>query len=158
MPVGHKKRGMAMKIALFDIECGQIVFLPNDFRIQGSEAHVRRDLLTGDVVLSHACDSWKSFFERADATDIPADFMLHREQSLPAGEPFEGWTDPNAAAQHGKLGQGAPMTLAAFRNTVEFDQLRRAVDEGGLSFDAAVQMISEILQSQAGERGDDVAR
>lgn len=147
-----------MKIALFDIGCGQIVFLPNDFRIQGSEAYARRDLLTGDVVLSHARDSWESFFEKADATDIPADFMLHREQLLPAGEPFEGWTDENVAAQRSKLDQNAPMTLAAFRNTEEFNQLRRAVDEGGLPFDAAVQMISEILQSRAGEWGDDVAR
>lgn len=147
-----------MKITLFDIGFGQIVFLPDDFRIQGSEAYVRRDLLTGNVVLSHIRDSWESFFKKADATGVPADFMLHREQSLPAGDPFKEWRDVSAAAQHSKQDQNAPLTLEAFRNTVEFSELRRAVDEGTLSFDAAVQMISEILQCQAGERGDDVAR
>lgn len=32
------------------------------------------------------------------------------------------------------------MTLAVFRNTLEFDPLRRAVDEGRLSFDVALNL------------------
>jgi antitoxin VapB len=49
----------------------------------GTEVGIRRDPLTGDVVLSAKPDSWGEFFAAADAADIPPDFMTERDTSAP---------------------------------------------------------------------------
>lgn len=70
---------------LFTTGRSQAVRLPKEFRFQGTEVLIRRNLKTGEVVLSPKPTSWQSFFELADRTDIPADFMNSRED-LPAEE------------------------------------------------------------------------
>lgn len=59
--------------------------LPIEFRFQGAEVFIRRDPATGDVILSAKPASWDAFFELADKTRIPADFMTERAD-IPADE------------------------------------------------------------------------
>jgi antitoxin VapB len=56
-----------------------------EFRFPGTEVFIRRDPTSGEVVLSAKPTSWQEFFELADRTEIPSDFMLDRED-LPAQE------------------------------------------------------------------------
>lgn len=70
---------------LFTTGRSQAVRLPMEFRFQGTEVFIRRDLNTGDVVLSAKPTSWTEFFDLADRTSIPADFMADRED-IPAEE------------------------------------------------------------------------
>ncbi len=70
---------------LFITGRSQAVRLPMEFRFQGSEVFIRRNLETGEVVLSPKPTSWQAFFDLADRTDIPADFMTEC-QDLPAEE------------------------------------------------------------------------
>jgi len=62
----------------------QAVRLPAEFRFEGTEVFIRRDPVTGDVVLSRRPHrSWKSFFALRDQTDIPEDFMAKRGDGPP---------------------------------------------------------------------------
>ena len=59
----------------------QAVRLPAEFRFDGvDEVFVRRDTVTGDVILS-ATDrmvGWDDFFSLRDHTEVPAEFMDDR--------------------------------------------------------------------------------
>lgn len=68
---------------LFTTGRSQAVRLPMEFRFQGKEVFIRRDEKTGEVVLSAKPASWKEFFELADQTNIPSDFMAAREDLPP---------------------------------------------------------------------------
>ncbi|GHT92438.1 antitoxin [Betaproteobacteria bacterium] len=70
---------------LFTTGRSQAVRLPMEFRFQGTEVFIRRDPKTNEVVLSPKPATWQSFFELADRTEIPTDFMAERED-LPAEE------------------------------------------------------------------------
>lgn len=76
---------MSATAKLFITGRNQAVRLPMEFRFQGAEVFIRRDPNTGDVVLSPKPASWQEFFELADRTEIPADFMADREDQ-PAEE------------------------------------------------------------------------
>jgi len=45
----------------------QAVRLPSEFRFEGSEVFIRRDLTTGDVILSRRPETWGTFFELASS-------------------------------------------------------------------------------------------
>lgn len=68
---------------LFTTGRSQAVRLPMEFRFQGTEVFIRRDMKTGEVVLSAKPSSWKEFFDLADQANIPLDFMNHREDLPP---------------------------------------------------------------------------
>ncbi|MHC8346711.1 antitoxin [Pseudomonas sp. RT6P73] len=70
---------MSTTAKLFVTGRSQAVRLPKEFRFQGSEVFIRRDLHTGDIVLSPKPASWSEFFALADRTKIAADFMADRE-------------------------------------------------------------------------------
>jgi antitoxin VapB len=53
----------------------QAVRLPSDFRFEGSEVYIRRDAVTGDVLLSSRPQSWEGFFSLADTIGVPDDFL-----------------------------------------------------------------------------------
>lgn len=74
---------MARTAKLFRNGRSQAVRLPAEFRFEGDEVFVRRDANTGDVILSKKPDSWKEFFELADKTEIPLDFMADRTDKPP---------------------------------------------------------------------------
>ncbi len=59
----------------------QAVRLPAEFRFDGSdEVFIRRDAVTGDVILSarRANQSWRGFFALRDQAEVPTDFMRDR--------------------------------------------------------------------------------
>lgn len=73
----------------------QAVRLPAEFRFEGAEeVYVRRDAVTGDVILSAkpASSDWSGFFAFRDQTQVPADFMVDRplNRALDLPDPFEG--------------------------------------------------------------------
>jgi antitoxin VapB len=74
---------MTATAKLFAAGRSQAVRLPKEFRFQGTEVFIRRDLNTGEVILSAKPASWQEFFELADSTEIPPDFMSEREDLPP---------------------------------------------------------------------------
>jgi len=73
----------------------QAVRLPADFRFEGTEVFIRRDPLSGDVILSRKPDSWDGLFALQRESDVPADFMGPADRdTCPADrDPFEGWEE-----------------------------------------------------------------
>ena len=57
--------------------------LPSDYRFEGSEVFVRRDLATGDVILSRRPESWGDFFVLLKTVDVPEDFLSERGDAPP---------------------------------------------------------------------------
>ena len=76
---------MATIAKLFITGRSQAVRLPKEFRFRGTEVFIRRDINTGEVVLSAKPVSWQEFFDLADCTEIPSDFMADRD-NMPAEE------------------------------------------------------------------------
>jgi antitoxin VapB len=80
---------MSHKTAKLFVNGGsQAVRLPAEFRFSGSdEVFIRRDAVTGDVILSAtpASNSWREFFSLRDHSGLPADFMNER----PLNEPLK---------------------------------------------------------------------
>ncbi|MGH8206602.1 MAG: antitoxin [Steroidobacteraceae bacterium] len=63
----------------------QAVRLPAEFRFSGAEVHIRRDAITGEVILSPKAGggSWAGFFALRDQVDVPPEFIADRP-----------WNDP----------------------------------------------------------------
>src|SRR5271165_2204529 len=68
------------KAKLFTIGGSQAVRLPAVFRFEGSEVDIRRDPVTGEVVLSKPTRSWDDYFDWARTLDLPDDFLEKRDQ------------------------------------------------------------------------------
>ena len=60
----------------------QAVRLPLEFRFEGGEVYIRRDPVSGEVILSPKPSSWQEYFALADHTPVPADFLADREQQI----------------------------------------------------------------------------
>ena len=58
----------------------QAVRLPAEYRFEESEVYVRRDPMTGDVILSRRPESWQDFFELMNSVDVPGDFLSDRSE------------------------------------------------------------------------------
>ena len=68
---------------LFKHGGSQAVRLPHEFRFEGTEVSVRRDPITGDVVLSTQAGTWSNFFAlRAELGGAP-DFLVERDDQPP---------------------------------------------------------------------------
>lgn len=59
----------------------QAVRLPMEYRFEGSEVYIRRDPVTGDVILSRRPASWDGFFALDATTAVPADFMSEADRN-----------------------------------------------------------------------------
>jgi antitoxin VapB len=85
---------MGQTAKLFQNGKSQAVRLPLSFRFEGSEVNIRRDELTGDVILSRKPESLQEFFAFARKlnTDIPSDFLGEDERRTAPQDrdPFEG--------------------------------------------------------------------
>ena len=68
------------KAKLFTTGGSQAVRLPADFRFEGDEVEIRRDPITGDVVLSKPLASWDEYFDWVRRLDLPADLLRERDQ------------------------------------------------------------------------------
>lgn len=68
----------------------QAIRLPIEYRFEGHEVYIRRDPMTGDVVLSRRPDSWASFFALDAVTEVPMDYMsdADRGQDVHTRDPF----------------------------------------------------------------------
>ena len=75
----HWKEAMT-KAKLFTTGGSQAVRLPAEFRFEGDEVEIRRDSVTGDVVLSKPIASWDEYFDWVRALDLPSDFLRERDQ------------------------------------------------------------------------------
>lgn len=88
---------------LFMNGASQAVRLPMEFRFEGNEVYVTRDLSTGDVVLSTRPGArvWGEFFELLRAVDVPDDFMLDRPLNVVPFEPgvFDNETPASLVGQ-----------------------------------------------------------
>lgn len=80
---------------LFSNGRSQAVRLPAEYRFDGSEVFIRRDALTGDVILSRKPDDWSGFFAALKGIEIPQDFLNpdDRANGEHRPDPFEGWED-----------------------------------------------------------------
>ena len=61
----------------------QAVRLPRDYRFDCTEVYIRKDPDSGDVIISEKPATWDGFFKLRAQTDIPDDFMLERDESVP---------------------------------------------------------------------------
>lgn len=73
---------------IFTTGRSQAVRLPMEFRFEGKEVFIRRDPVTGDVILSRKPDSWQGFFDVLANTEAPDDFMDERRQTRSKRDPF----------------------------------------------------------------------
>ena len=79
---------MKVRVAkLFSNGGSQAVRLPAEFRFEGDEVLVRRDPVTGDVVLSSKpeANTWATFFAVRDSEAMEPDFLDER----PGNEPLD---------------------------------------------------------------------
>jgi antitoxin VapB len=76
---------MSRTAKLFKNGRSQAVRLPSEYRFEGSEVYVRRDLATGDVILSRRPESWKDLFALliTNTIEVPEDFMADRQDTPP---------------------------------------------------------------------------
>ena len=68
------------KAKLFTTGGSQAVRLPAEFRFKGSEVDIRRDPVTGEVVLLKPMRSWDDYCDWARTLDLPDDFLEKRDQ------------------------------------------------------------------------------
>jgi antitoxin VapB len=68
------------KAKLFTTGGSQAVRLPAEFRFEGDEVEIRRDPVTGDVVLSKPIASWDEYFDWVRTLDLASDFLRERDQ------------------------------------------------------------------------------
>jgi antitoxin VapB len=62
----------------------QAVRLPAEFRFDDeTEVYIRRDPVSGDVVLSRHPGDWDEFFDLIARLNIPQDFMATRHDAPP---------------------------------------------------------------------------
>ena len=73
----------------------QAVRLPAAFRFKASEVSIRRDPITGDVILSEKPAGWGTFFENLQASAGTDDFLDANERLTPPADkdPFAGWKE-----------------------------------------------------------------
>lgn len=70
----------------------QAVRLPAEFRFEGKEVLIRRDPVTGDVILSGRHPDWDRFFALLEKANVPEDFLSpeERDQGPHDRDPLEG--------------------------------------------------------------------
>jgi len=82
---------MTKTAKLFTNGRSQAVRLPREFRFDGKEVFIRKDEMSGDVILSRKPGDWQEFFDLIDSIpeDERRDFMLDRHDPPPGrGDPF----------------------------------------------------------------------
>lgn len=77
---------------IFNSGNSQAVRLPKQFRIAANEVFIRKDAVTGDIVLSSRPTegTWAAFFALRDKARLPEDFMRERPMNVveSARDPF----------------------------------------------------------------------
>ena len=86
---------MTQTAKIFTNGRSQAVRLPAAYRFDSSEVFIRRDEVTGDVILSSKPDNWDGFLAALRDGDVPGDFLSREERNLSGSDadPFEGWEE-----------------------------------------------------------------
>ena len=86
---------MAQTAKLFMNGRSQAVRLPAAFRFDASEVFIRRDPVSGDVILSRRPPDWDGFFAALAGVEVPDEFLsdLERNQGVADRDPFAGWRE-----------------------------------------------------------------
>lgn len=86
---------MGQTAKIFMTGRSQAVRLPLAYRFDTSSVFIRKDLRTGDVILSKRPDTWDGFLQALSATEVPADFLGHeeRQQGEQTRDPLQGLTE-----------------------------------------------------------------
>lgn len=58
----------------------QAVRLPAAYRFDTSEVFIRKDHVTGDVILSRRPDDWNGFLNATQSAQVPEDFLSSDER------------------------------------------------------------------------------
>ncbi len=77
---------------IFTTGRSQAVRLPLEFRFDVSEVFIRRDPVTGDVVLSRKPTDWQGLLD-AVGQNKDEDLLIERRQKHDRRDPFEGWQE-----------------------------------------------------------------
>ena len=83
---------MLQTAKIFATGRSQAVRLPLEFRFDVAEVFIRRDPVTGDVVLSRKPVDWQGLLD-AVALNKVDDFLIERRPAQPRRDPFEGWEE-----------------------------------------------------------------
>ena len=86
---------MQQTAKIFATGRSQAVRLPLEFRFDVSEVFIRRDPITGDVVLSRKPTDWKGLLD-AVAHNKDDDLLIERRPATAPRkrrDPFEGWKE-----------------------------------------------------------------
>jgi antitoxin VapB len=80
---------------LFMYGRSQAVRLPAAFRFDATEVFIRRDPVSGDVILSTRPPTWDGLFAALADTKVPDEFLSDpdRDQGVVDREPFAGWRE-----------------------------------------------------------------
>ena len=70
----------------------QAVRFPLEFRFDVAEVFIRRDPVTGDVVLSRKPTDWQGLLD-AVALNASEDLLIERRQTHARRDPFEGYQE-----------------------------------------------------------------
>jgi antitoxin VapB len=74
---------MRQKAKLFMNGRSQAVRLPAIFRFDTDEVYIRKDPVSGDVILSRKPGTWDDFFKLMETIEVPKDFMDDRDNEIP---------------------------------------------------------------------------
>lgn len=70
----------------------QAVRLPAAFRFEGDEVYIRRDEVTGDVILSRRPSDWRGFIDALN--DLQGETLeIERDQGAHDRDPFRDWVE-----------------------------------------------------------------
>lgn len=72
---------MLQTAKIFKTGRSQAVRLPAEFRFDTAEVFIRRDPLTGDVILSRRPQNWEALFDLQAQTELPQDFLTDRQDT-----------------------------------------------------------------------------
>ncbi len=84
---------MSQTAKLFINGRSQAVRLPAAYRFDTHEVFIRKDPVTGDVILSRRPDDWSGFLAAATHVQVPDDF-LSPEERFPHGQADGAERDP----------------------------------------------------------------
>ena len=86
---------MAQTAKLFMNGRSQAVRLPAAFRFDATEVFIRRDPVSGDVILSRRPPNWDGFFAALADADVPDEFLSaqERDQGVADRDPFARWRE-----------------------------------------------------------------
>ena len=81
------RAAMSRTAKIFTTGRSQAVRLPLEFRFDVPEVYIRRDLVTGDVVLSRKPTDWQGLIDvvKLNANE---DFLIERRQTKTRRDPF----------------------------------------------------------------------